>query len=156
MTTDAGELRRKRRSSRFRAVRKLEIWCEIYFPRLSCSAATHRGGNWRECHCAFGLLQALRKIPVDHATMILRDRPSSHDSSSLCLSSSYNRVLPQSSMCRARRGLTTNRSSSPSPVLRCSCRLASKMTTDASDVGRKVLQSPDFQISQGEKARNLP
>src|SRR6266478_7650761 len=84
--------------------------------------------------------------------MILRDRPSTYDSSSLFLSSSYNLVLPQSSMCRARRGLTTSRSSSPSPVLGM---LMSPRISDDHRCWRTTPKTPEFQISRCEKARNL-
>jgi len=70
-------------------------------------------------------------------TVILRDRPSKYDSSSSEFSSSYNRVFPQSSMCFARRGLTTKRSSSLRPVegMLTFC-LASRIVTDAGEYGR--------------------
>jgi hypothetical protein len=89
------------------------------------------------------------------ATVILRERPSRYDSSSLFFSNSYKRVLPQSSMYRARRGDTTSRSSSLSAVLRMLMVDSHLNKPDASDMRRMAPKVQISGISYLRKAQNL-
>jgi hypothetical protein len=107
-----------------------------------------------------GLERVIRTKQVIHiadlASEHLRERPSRYDSSSLFFSNSYKRVLPQSSMYRARRGDTTSRSSSSlSAVLRMLMVDSHLNKPDASDMRRMAPKVPDFQISYLRKAQNL-